>query len=117
MPEVNTDAMQTFLDGFSQTLPIDEVAVMIIDRAGWHRANALRVPGNVILLELPPYSPELNPIERVWLYLKERYLSHRLLDDYDAIVDAACTAWQRVTSEPGRITSLCSYPWIVQVNA
>ena len=102
---------------FAATLPKNEVAVMFVDRAGWHRANALKVPENVILLHLPPYSPELNPVERVWLYLKERYLSHRLHDDYDAIVDATCKAWNRLTAEAGRITSLCSYAWIEKIIA
>ena len=69
------------------------------------------------LVPLPAYSPELNPVERVWLYLKERFLSHRLLDDYDAIVDAACNAWNKLAAEAGRIKSLCSYPWIPAVNA
>ena len=75
-----------------------------------------RCGANITLEPLPPRSPELNPVERLWLFLKQRFLSHRLLDDYDAIVDAACTAWRRLIDEPGRITSLCSYPWIKQVN-
>lgn len=112
MPEANTGNMQEFLDRFAQRLPTDEVAVIYADNAGWHSAKALRIPDNVILLALPAYSPELNPVERIWLYLKERYLSHRLLDDYEAVVDAACAAWNRLTSEVGRITSLCAYPWI-----
>jgi hypothetical protein len=85
-------------------------------QAGWHGSNALAVPANITLVPLPPYSPELNPVERVWLYLKERFLSHRLLDDYDAIVTAACNAWNRLLAEAGRIRTLCSYPWIPQVN-
>ena len=84
--------------------------MMILDQAGWHRSNALAIPANVTLLPLPAYSPELNPVERVWLYLKERFLSHRLLADYDAIVDAACNAWDRLLAESGRIKSLCSIP-------
>jgi transposase len=72
----------------------------------------LAVPDNITLLPLPAYSPELNPVERLWLYLKQRFLSHRLLDDYDAIVDAACAAWRRLLAETGRIKSLCTYPWI-----
>jgi transposase len=112
MPEANTDAMQQFLDRFSQTLPENEVAVMYADQAGWHGSKKLRIPANVILIALPAYSPELNPVERIWLYLKERYLSHRLHDDYEAIVDAACVAWNKLTAEAGRITSLCSYPWL-----
>ena len=89
---------------------------MILDRAGWHGANALVVPANITLVPLPAYSPELNPVERVWLYLKERFLSHRLLGDYNAIVDAACNAWNRLVGEVGRIKSLSSYSWIPAVN-
>lgn len=117
MPEANTGTMQEFLDRFSQTLPKDEVAVMYADQAGWHGAKELRIPDNVILMALPAYSPELNPVERIWLYLKERYLSHRLHDGYEAIVDAACTAWNKLTAEAGRITSLCSYPWLKKMAA
>ena len=53
---------------------------------------------------------------RVWLYLKERFLSHRLHDDYNAIFDAACKAWRRLTAQAGRIESLCTYPWIPKVK-
>jgi len=116
MPYADTAAMQQFLNQFSQTIAPDEHAVMILDQAGWHGSNALAVPANVTLVPLPPYSPELNPVERIWLYLKERFLSHRLLDDYDAIVTAACNAWNRLLAEAGRIKTLCSYPWIPQVN-
>ena len=62
-------------------------------------------------MPLPPYSPEFNPVERVWEFLKERFLSHRLHDDYDAIVDATCIAWNKMTAEPGRLTSLTWLPW------
>ena len=115
MPEVSTDAMQVFLDRFSKTIAADEHVAMIADQAGWHVSNNLKVPPNISLVRLPPYSPELNPVERLWLYLKERFLSHRLLDDYDAIVDAAEAAWKRLTAETGRVTSLCSYSWINDV--
>ncbi len=115
MPEVSTEAMNLFLAAFSNHLAADEHALISLDQAGWHGAKALRVPANITLLPLPPYSPELNPVERLWLYLRERYLSHRLLADYDAIVDACCQAWNQLTSE--RIRSLCNYPYIQQVNA
>ena len=116
MPEVNTAAMQQFLDRFAATIGDDEHVAMILDQAGWHGARALNVPANITLVPLPPYSPELNPVERIWLHLKARFLSHRLLHDYDAIVDAACTAWDRLCDEAGRITSLASYPWILKVK-
>ena len=88
LPEVSTRSMQVFLDRFAATLAPDEHAVMVLDQAGWHGARALVVPGNVTLVPLPPYAPQLNPVERVWLYLRERHLSHRLLAGYNAIVDA-----------------------------
>ncbi len=115
MPVVCTEAMNIFLHGFSSRLADDEHAVMALDQAGWHGANDLRVPGNVTLVPLPPYSPELNPVERLWLYLRERHLSLRLLDDYDQVVDACCNGWNQLS--PQRIQSLCSYPYIKQVNA
>jgi transposase len=116
MPYANTEAMQQFLDRFAATIADDEHVVMVLDQAGWHDSRALSVPANVTLVALPPYSPELNPVERVWLYLKERFLSHRLHDDYEAIVDAACKAWRRLTAQAGRIKSLCTYPWIPKVK-
>jgi hypothetical protein len=116
LPYVNTEAMQLFLDSFSVTIAADEHVALVLDQAGWHGSAALLVPNNITLVPLPPYSPELNPVERLWLYLKERFLSHRLHEDYDAIVDAASRAWNRLAAEPGRITLLCSYPWILQVK-
>jgi transposase len=116
LPYANTAAMQAFLNSFSETIAENEHAVMMLDQAGWHGSNGLTVPANITLVPLPAYSPELNPVERVWLYLKERFLSHRLLADYDAIVDAACNAWNRLLTEAGRIKSLCSYPWILEIK-
>jgi len=104
--------MQVYLDKFAETIEDDEHVVLVLDRAGWHGARDLEIPACITLVPLPPRSPELNPVERLWLYLKERFLSHRLLDDYDAIEDAICKAWQRLTAEQGRLTSLTSYPWI-----
>ena len=116
LPYVNTEAMQLFLDRFSATLGEEEHVAMVLDQAGWHGAKALAVSSNITFVPLPPYSPELNPIERVWLHLKERFLSHRLHADYDAIADAASKAWNRLLADAGRLTSLCSYPWIPRVK-
>lgn len=116
MPYVDTQAMQEFLDRFAATIAEDEHVAMVLDQAGWHGSGLLVVPENITLIALPAYSPELNPVERVWLYLKERFLSHRLLADYDAVADAACRAWNRLVAEVGRITLLCSYPWILAVK-
>ena len=90
-------------------------AALVVDGAGWHTGLALRVPDNITLVPLPPYAPELNPVERVWLYLRERFLSHRLHADYDAVLDAACAAWRRLT--PDRLHSLTAYPWLPKVSS
>ena len=107
--------MQIYLDAYAKTIAADEHVAMVVDQAGWHIANALKVPDSITLVPLPSYSPELKPVERLWLYLKERFLSHRLHDDYDAIVDAVCKAWNRLVADTGRVKSLCTYPWIEKV--
>ena len=73
MPSVNAKVMDLFLAHFADTLDQDAHAVMMCDGAGWHDERALTVPDNVTLALLPPYSPELNPVERVWLYRRERF--------------------------------------------
>ena len=108
---------ELFLAEFATALPQDMHAVLVLDGAGWHGARALAIPPNVTLVPLPPYSPELNPVERVWLYLRERFLSLRAFRDYRAVVDACCDAWNRLVAEPGRLRSLCDQPWIRNVTS
>ena len=115
LPEVSTAAMQAFLDRLAATLQEDAHAAPVLDGAGWHGAREPVVPPNISLIPLPPYAPELNPVERVWLHLRERLLSHRLLDGYDAIVEACCEAWNALT--PDRLRSLTAYPWIARVTS
>ena len=87
-------------------------AVVVLDGAGWHQTGGrLRVPGNISLLRLPPYSPELNPQENVWQYLRQDQLSHRVFADYDAIVAACCTAWNALMAMPDRIRSIATRAW------
>ncbi len=75
LPEVSASAMQVYLDEFAETIGPDEHVPLALDQAGWHEAKTLRSPANIILEPLPPRSPELNPLERVWLFLKEKFLS------------------------------------------
>lgn len=108
--------MQVFLDAFSATLEKGVHVALVLDGAAWHAGKSLRVPANITLVTLPPYWPELNPVERVWLYFKERFLSLRLLNDYGAIVLAASRAWNRLLRQTGRIASLTAFPWIMRVK-
>ena len=108
--------MNCFLKEFSKRVAPEVHAILVMDQAGWHGAKKLVVPENITPVSLPPYSPELNPVERIWLYLRERFLSHRILDDYDAIVEACCQAWNALATDTERLRSLTSYPWIPCVN-
>jgi hypothetical protein len=113
LPEVSTAAMAIFLAELARAIPERTHAVLVLDRAGWHVSGDLRVPANLTLIHLPSYSPELNPVERVWLYLRERWLSHRVLTGgYDAVLDATCTAWNALLAEPGRLCSLTACSWL-----
>ena len=114
LPEATLATMSLFLAAFAQQLEPGAHAVLILDQAGWHGSRRLIVPSNVTLQPLPAYSPELNPVERVWLYLRERFLSHRLLADYPAVLDAACDAWNALVAEAGRLASLTAYPYLVK---
>ena len=117
LPEVSTAAMDVFLAELARAVPAGTHAALVLDGAGWHVSEGLTVPANLTLIHPPPYSPELNPVERLWLYLRERYLSHRLLEDYGAVVDACCHAWTALAQEPGRIQSLTSYPWLPHLSS
>ena len=92
MPVCNTAAMNHHLSEISSQVAADAHAVVILDRAGWHRSQALVVPGNITcnitLLELPPYSPELNPVERIWHYLRSHWLANTVFISLADIMDA-----------------------------
>jgi transposase len=107
-PHINTDTMNAFLEQFSRELPPDVHAAMILDRAGWHVASALRVPGNVTLVHLPPKSPELNPTENLWHYLRSHYWSNRLYKTWEDLKQAATTAWRAACLTPDLIKSVCA---------
>jgi len=111
-PCLNTKIVNTFLEQFSQTIAEQEHAVMIWDGAGFHTGRALRVPANVTLLQLPAYSPELNPIENLWHYLKSHFWSNRTYADYDALEQAAMTAWHKSVLNSELMTTVCAAPYL-----
>ena len=116
LPQVSTEGMNLLLQEISRQVPQRRHAVVLIDNAGWHVTDKIKLPPNLTLVNLPPYSPELNAIERVWQYLRDRYLSGCLFTDNAAIVQACCTAWKNLLAEPGRITSLTDRTWARPVN-
>lgn len=114
LPHVNTEAMNLHLAEISSVVEPGSHAVVVLDGAGWHQTGGkLDLPDNVSLLHLPPYSPELNPVENVWQYLRQNYLSHRVFETYDAIVDACCNAWNALMEMPERIESIATREWAI----
>jgi len=112
MPEVNTEAMNEHLKEISTRVARGAHAVLVLDGAGWHQtAGRLLIPDNITLLFLPPYAPELNPMENVWEYLRGNKLCAVVWDTYDLIVEACCKAWRFLTDDPGRIRSIGSREW------
>jgi transposase len=112
LPEVNTEAMNLHLAEISRHVSPGAHAVIVLDGAGWHQpGGALLVPENISLLPLPRYSPELNPVENVWEFLKQNFLSNRVFATYEAIVDACCKAWNALIAMPERIRSITERSW------
>jgi transposase len=103
--------MQLHIDEISRRVQRGAHAVVLLDRAGWHTTEKLIVPKNITLVFLPSRSPELNPVENVWQYLRQNWLSNRVFDNYDAIIDAACQAWNNLIEQPETITSIGMRKW------
>jgi transposase len=108
-PYVNKDAMKLHLEAISSQVPEGRHAFVVVDGASWHQED-LNL-SNVTLLKLPPYSPQLNPVERIWEWLKQKWLSNRSYKNYKEIVDACCEAWNKFLTEPSIIPKMCSRQW------
>lgn len=111
LPRCNTSMMQLHLDEIARTVTPGAHAVLLLDRAGWHTTKKLRVPSNISLLPLPSRSPELNPVENVWQFLRQTWISNRIFQDHDAILDICCRAWQSLMDQPWKIISIGSRQW------
>jgi transposase len=109
-PTVNTHFMNEHLRFISRDAGEGVHVVLVLDNAGWHVAKALRVPANVTLLYLPPYSPELNPVERVWGFMRSHYLSNRVYRDYDELFGETTSAWNRL--DEARLRSITATEWL-----
>jgi transposase len=118
LPFVSTQAMNLHLAEISTQVAPGAHAVITLDGAGWHRAgDKLKLPDNLSLLPLPPYSPELNPVENIWQFLRQNHLANRVYDDYTAIVDACCEAWNALIAMPDTIRSIATRKWAETVTA
>jgi len=112
LPHVNTDCMQIFLDEIARRYPSDNL-VMVLDGAGWHKSGGFRLPDNLRLLFLPPYSPELNPQEHLWDELREKHFHNRVFESLDALENHLVAALRDLENSPDRVKSITAWEWII----
>ena len=117
LPYANAEAMSLHLQEISRHVAAGAHAVLVLDGAGWHGAAALTIPDNLSLLSLPSYSPELNPVENIWEYLRQNQLSLRVWPGFEAIVETCCQAWNALMAMPERIASITRREWTRPVTA
>ena len=111
LPYAETEAMQLHLDEIARRVARGSHAVLLLERAGWHTTGHLVVPKNLTLVFLPARAPELNPVENVWQYLRANWLSNRVFETYEAIIDAACEAWRNLLAQPETSPSIGLREW------
>src|SRR5690349_19584276 len=116
LPYADTGATGLHLAEIGRHVAPGAHAVVVLDGAGWHGGGDLVVPENLTLLPLPSYSPELNPVENVWEYLRQNKLGHRVWEGYDAIVATCCEAWNWLVAAPDRLASITRREWAKAVT-
>lgn len=111
LPRCTTEAMALHLKEISRTVAPDAHAVLLLDQAGWHTSTKLSVPSNITLIPLPPKSPELNPVENIWQFMRDNWLSNRVFGSYEDILSHCCHAWNTLVEQPWTIMSIGMREW------
>jgi len=107
----DTEAMNLHLAEITAQIAPGAHAVVILDQAGWHMSNRLNLPANITLMPLPPKCPELNPVENLWQFMRDNWLSNRVFNSNENIVDHCCYAWNSLIDQPWRIMSIGLRQW------
>lgn len=115
-PLSNSDAMREHMSLISKRTPRGRHAVVVMDGAGWHQQHIVEEFDNVTIIKLPPYSPELNPVEQVWQWLRQNELANRCFKGYDDIVEQCTRAWNSFIDDIERVKTLCARDWVKLVN-
>jgi hypothetical protein len=111
LPHGNTQAMPWHLDEISSQVSEGAHAILILDQAGWHTTDKLLIPSNITLLPLPPRAPELNPLENIWQFMRDNWISNRVFKSYDEIITISAEAWNKLIDQPWRIMSIGLREW------
>jgi transposase len=111
LPHCNTQAMSLHLAEIATEIALGAHAVLLLDQAGWHLSHHLVVPENITILPLPPKCPELNPVENVWQFMRDNWLSNRVFTSYENLLDHCCHAWNKLIDQPWTIMSIGLREW------
>ena len=103
--------MSLHLAEISQAVAQGSHAVLLLDQAGWHVSRKLQVPANITLVPLPAKAPGLNPVENIWQYMRENWLSNRIFTSYTDLLDHCCEAWNKLINQPWTIMSVGLRHW------
>jgi len=111
MPRCDTGTMNLHLAEIATEVAPGHHAVLLVDQAGWHMSNHLVVPPNITIVMLPPKCPELTPVENIWQYMRDNWLSNRVFKSYDDILNHCCHSWNKLIDQPWRIMSIGLRDW------
>ncbi|PWC39891.1 transposase [Azospirillum sp. TSO35-2] len=111
LPRCTSEAMALHLEEIARAVAPGAHAVVLLDQAGWHTSAKLPIPANITLLPLPPKSPELNPVENIWQYMRDNWISNRVFASYQDILDHCCFAWNTLVEQPWTIMSIGLRDW------
>jgi len=89
----------------------DAHAVVLMDQAGWHMTGKLVVPSTISIIPLPAKCPELNPVENIWQFMRDNWLSNRIFTSHESIIDHCCEAWNKRIDQPWRIMTIRRRQW------
>lgn len=116
LPTINRAGMTEHLRLISARTKPNRHAVIIVDGAGFHQEYLADQFKNITIIKLPPYSPELNPVEQIWQWLRQNELANRCFNGYEDIVNECCRAWNSFISDVNRIKEMCSRDWIKLID-
>ena len=114
LPTVNAEAMSVFLAEVAQRHP-NELILMVLDGAGWHRAKRLQIPANLRLIPLPPWSPQLNPVEHLWDEVREKWFHNRVFASLSAVDEQLVQALRVLETDSQQVASMVGFSWITHI--
>ena len=110
LPYCNTICMNVFLSQLSAAYP-DDTILLVADGAAWHKSKALNIPANIKILPLPPYTPEMNPIEQIWTWLRRHGFKNEVFSTLEKVVDTLCKTIRSLTKST--VKSITARDWII----